>query len=67
MSERKIHVGGVIWTYRIGRGSIVIRDPQRRSTVINFRTLLGREDNNDIDYITPANVRAYIEQLPERK
>ena len=31
--ERKLHFGSEIWTYRVGVGNVVIRDPQRKSSL----------------------------------
>jgi hypothetical protein len=39
--ERRLHFGDEVWTYRIGSGSVVIRDPWRSSAIVPFGALPG--------------------------
>ena len=54
--ERKLHFGSEIWTYRVGVGNVVIRDPQRKSRVVPFHEF----DHVVGDVFDPDSVYAHI-------
>lgn len=80
MSQGRIHIGGSgpeVWTWRAGRGSVVVRDPDRRSYVVDMSTLTGaswsdiershwKQCRGGCHEITPAIVRKYIEDVIKR-
>lgn len=79
MSQGKIHVstrpGLELWTWRSGRGSVVIRDPDLRSYVVDHSTISGVPwdqiersawKGGSAHEITPAVVRKYIETVIKR-
>ncbi len=43
---RTIEVGGRSWRYRFGRGNVVIRSADGKSTVVRYEDLTGR--SNDV-------------------
>jgi len=71
-SYRNINVDGEIWRWKVGSGSVSIRDPENKHHFVNFTTLTGIEDTERASWkgylhIQPKHVRNYIDvHLRER-
>ena len=46
---RKLHIDGHEWTYRVGKGNVVIRDPKGISFVVACHKIKGVEDPDIYD------------------
>lgn len=79
MSRGRIHIptrkGLEVWTWRSGRGNVVVRDPDRKSYVVDHSTLTGtpwnliersRWKGGTAHEVTPAVVRKYIGDVIKR-
>ncbi len=65
---KRIHIDGVEYTYIIGRGDIVIRNPERKTILTDFSKVSGW-DNNSIERgmrkryfsVGPGDVKRWLE------
>lgn len=73
MKERPIKVDGKGYTWVVGRGNVVIRDEDRKSTVVEKRLILGlsHDDMERLPWkspgcealaVTPAKIAAFIKK-----
>lgn len=71
--EHRLHFDDQVWTYRIGSGNVVIRDPWRSARIVPFRALPGfgellicldpeMDPPAERELIEPHMVRSYIWQ-----
>lgn len=69
MSERKIVVNGVTWTWQVGKSCVLIRDANRKSHQVGLCDLTGMS-SNDLEraawkrylHIRPAIIAEYIQK-----
>ena len=66
-SERNLHIGDEVWSWRVGRTHVVIRNPERKSFIVDFSKLTGMSWQ-DVErglwknwlHITPQMVKDHI-------
>lgn len=66
MSYRKLHMPSGLWTYKVGRVNVVIRDPNGHRFAVKSASLTGERFDADDDQllpVTPARVRKHIESI----
>lgn len=72
---RKVHFGDEVWTYKVGRSAVSIRDPNRKHHVVH-KSEVGRKklvfDLCQFEYVEkievkPSMVKEYIERYIRNK
>jgi hypothetical protein len=66
--ERKLHFGNEVWTYRVGRGNVVIRDPQRKSRIVPFHLIehvsgFPFDPDERYAHVSPGMVKQFIQKF----
>lgn len=64
---RKLHLNSGMWSYKIGNQYAVIRDPNRKSTIVPLHILTvmsveAFEHSRWRDAVKPRHVKTYIEE-----
>jgi predicted RNA-binding Zn ribbon-like protein len=76
MSQGKIHFGSEVWTWTAGKGTVAIRDENRKKFAVPMTEITGcswteiersRWKQTRWCEVTPAKVRNYIERELRRE